>query len=149
MVLLGKVEGEGEDFLVRNKDNGGLATVPMLWDSVAHSPSKLLRPEQQQSMSSRGTCSLPVTMTFGQAGDFLGRKAKAFRTFSELFPKKSDRSSYCHLLLSAFRQKGLLSPMCIGQLPTHQLVGTSHFVIIIPSCLRSLSVCRSHAFQRT
>lgn len=35
---------KGKDFLVRNKDNGGPATVPMLWDSFSHSPAgKLLR----------------------------------------------------------------------------------------------------------
>jgi hypothetical protein len=44
-LVLGKIEGEGQDFLVRNKDNGGPATVPMLWDPISYSPAgKLLRP---------------------------------------------------------------------------------------------------------
>lgn len=53
---------EGKDFLVRNKDNGGLATVPILWDSASDSPEgrKLLRDqEQQQSMSSEGLVAAP------------------------------------------------------------------------------------------
>lgn len=38
-------------------------------------------------MTSRvpSACSLPATMAFGQVGDVPGRKARAFRAFSELF----------------------------------------------------------------
>lgn len=58
----GGTTGEGKDFLLRNKDNGGLATVPILWDSASDSPEgrKLLRDqEQQQSMSSEGLVAAP------------------------------------------------------------------------------------------
>lgn len=53
---------EKKDFLVRNKNSDGLATVPILWESAFDSPegSKLQRDqEQQQSMSSESLVPAP------------------------------------------------------------------------------------------
>lgn len=51
-----------KDSLVRNKNNEGLGTVPILWDSAFDSPegSKLQRDqEQQQNMSSESLVPAP------------------------------------------------------------------------------------------